>query len=238
MPNMNENQIKTINFTGQLYRADNKTAYIGNSADKNYRDAPMKYFTLNKEETSSYTKYNKPYIKTWNIIEDKSLNLIDIMNRNTRNSVKRKIGSNAFNIAFPVNTAGNVYRFSEENTKSKNNDALRSICELGEYDGYIMNRQVAKNTLGVGGFHSEVGLCPHAFNKLKLVAIEKAAEPPRMKPRSSLSRRLNIKPINNRSTLKRKRNNTNNTNNKNNNYNNRITKRQRLNLPSPLFNNL
>ena len=193
MQNNIEDKIKTIRYTGELYRADRTIARIGNSAANNYREAPMKYFTLHKHETSAYTQYGMPFVKTWTVSEDKPLILIDIMNRTTRNSIKTEIGTDAFNIAFPINAAGNVYRVSEENTKHMNNTALRTICqlgqgELGKYDGYIMQTQQERNS--VGFFHSEVGLCPSAFSKLKLSSVERVAVPPPIKPRNAGTKRI------------------------------------------------
>jgi hypothetical protein len=112
-----------------------------------------------------------------------------------------------------------------------NDRVLGSICDLGKYDGYIMNSQEARN--GVGSFHSEVGLCKHAFNKLKLVTSVRAAPPP-------------LKKV----TTKRPRYNNTNINTNNNNINKYIqptAKRPRYNntrrnnnnnIKTPLFNNL
>jgi len=181
------NNIKVREFSGELYRADSKTSVNGINAANNYRNAPMKYFTLIKSETNTYTRYGKPHVKTWVVSPERPLILIDIMNRQTRNSIRDAIGEEALNIEFPVNNNGAVYRVSEENTKSMNDKALGSICDLGKYDGYIMNSQEARN--GVGSFHSEVGLCKHAFDKLKLVESVRAA-PPRVE-RPILKRKIN-----------------------------------------------
>lgn len=213
------NNIKTIEFSGELYRADNRTSINGISASNNYRNAPMKYFTLHKSETNTYTRYGKPFVKTWVVSQERPLVLIDIMNRHTRNSIRNSIGAQALNIAFPINEEGSVYRVSEENTKSMNDRVLGSICELGNYDGYIMNSQ--QNRKGVGSFHSEVGLCKHAFDKLKLVEAVRAAPPSLQRP-----------------TLKRRRYNNNTRNARSNNNTRRNIKNSRLVVPKFSFNNL
>ncbi len=215
-------RLKVFHYTGHLYRADCETFSRGSLASQNYRTAPMKYFTLEKGETSAYSRRGYPFIKTWRPSEP--LILIDIFDVPTRNALKDLIGANgstnAINIAFPLNNKGSVYRVSEENTKNKNDDVLRSICEQGVFDGYYMGKQVARNK--VGTFHSEVGLCPSAFRKLVLESVEKdPSAPPCMKNRS------------NEKTRKRKRNNSNI--NKNNSP--RPFKRSRLNgtLSAPKF---
>jgi hypothetical protein len=198
--NIDGHKLKTIVFSGNLYRADRNFASVGISAAQNYKDAPMKYFTLYKDETSAYTKYGMRNIKTWKV--SAPLVLIDIFDISTRNSLKELIGANALNVAFPLNKNGKVYRVSEENTKNKNDDVLRNICSLGAVDGYLMHKQ-EERIGGIVSFHSEVGLCPKAFSKLVLIDLEKANVAPVIAPRRnkrktvSNMRRLNFSMNNN-----------------------------------------
>jgi hypothetical protein len=198
--NIDGHKLKTIVFSGNLYRADRNFASAGISAAQNYKDAPMKYFTLYKDETIAYTKYGMRNIKSWKVTAP--LVLIDIFDISTRNSLKELIGADALNIAFPLNKNGKVYRVSEENTKNKNDDVLRNICSLGGVDGYLMHKQEERSG-GIGSFHSEVGLCAKAFSKLVLVDLEKANVAPVIAPRRnkrktvSNMRRLNFSMNNN-----------------------------------------
>ncbi len=219
-------RLKIVHFNGQLYRADCETFRVGSSASLNYRGAPMKYFTLEKQETYSYSRRGYPFIKTWQTTEP--LILIDIFNIPTRNALKELIESSgnhsAINTAFPLHPEGFVYRVSEENTKNKDDDVLRSLCELGVFDGYYMGRQASRGNGLVSSFHSEVGLCPDAFRKLTLAEVEKDREaPPCMKNmgiKRGKTRRVNRNNNGNKNNRSNKRNRHNNNNrNKNNSKN-------------------
>lgn len=165
--NVNGQKLKTVHYNKSLFRADKRTFKEGKSASLNYRNAPMKYFTLNKNELGAYTKYGMPYIKTWKPSE--SLILIDILHRPTREALSKLIGANSLNIAFPIKE-NKVSRISEENTRQHDDIVLSNICKLANIDGYLMEK-LEKN--GKYVFHSEVGLCPRGFEKLVLEHVEK-----------------------------------------------------------------
>jgi len=215
--------LKVVHYTGRLYRADCETFSEGLSASQDYRGAPMKYFTLEKQETYAYSRRGYPFIKTWRT--ERQLILIDIFDVPTRNALKELIGSGAINTAFPLHEKGFVYRVSEENTKNKDDDVLRSICEQGVFDGYYMRRQLSRGNGLVSSFHSEVGLCPGAFGKLVLEQVEKDREaPPCIKKKVGApvkTRRSRFFRNNNNNNKSNKNNNTNKNNksNKNNNKN-------------------
>jgi hypothetical protein len=229
-------RLKVVHYNGRLYRADCERFSVGLLASQNYRQAPMKYFTLEKDETYSYSRRGFPFIKTWQTI--RPLILIDIFDVPTRNALKELIGASAIDIAFPIHSEGFVYRVSEENTKNKDDDVLRGICEQGVFDGYYMERQQSRENGHVSGFHSEVGLCPHAFNKLQLSEIEKDPNAPPCVKRNQ-NEKTKKKPRNytyNNSNKYNKHNNINRNNRKNNtNRNNKnqnifpLSKRRRIN---------
>ncbi len=201
-------RLKVVRFTGNLYRADCNTYRLNSLGTNDYGGAPMKYFTLNKEETHAYSRRGFPYIKTWQPTQ--TLVLIDIFHVPTRDALKELIGADAINIAFPKHRNGFIYRVSEENTKNKNDVVLRSICELGSFDGYYMGRQDRRPNKRVGAFHSEVGLCPSAYRKIRLANVERDPEaPPCVRNRLGGPRK----------TVKNNSNNNNNNNNNNNRNN-------------------
>jgi hypothetical protein len=71
-----------------------------------------------------------------------------------------KVFVNAITDAFPI-IDGIVRRISS--SSKEDNEIIYKICKLG-YDGYYMDVE-GKNI----GFHSEIGICNEAFNKLKLM---------------------------------------------------------------------
>jgi hypothetical protein len=164
------NEIKTVSYKGKLYRANKdiikngKLVYKAKTkknilASVNYKNAPLKYFTLKRNNVKSYRKEGTTYTKNWNVTDE--LNLVDILDLKTREAIEAKLNQNkafknAIEKAFPINE-GKVGRMSS--SVEQDNIVLRGICEL-EYDGYYME---SKNA-----FHSEIGLCKKAFNKLKL----------------------------------------------------------------------
>lgn len=196
--------IKTRLYEGNLYRADAKSFKTQAKASNNYKNAPMKYFTLNKREVNTYTRYGKPFVKTWQTTD--KLNLVDILDLETRKALEDTPNiKKSINIAFPIKN-GKVMRVSEEDTQDHDDVVLKIICGLG-YDGYYME------TLKEPGFkfHSEVGLCPRAYDKLELAEVERKA-PPETKKKGTISlsnrKQNNVRPrLNNRFT----RSNTRNT---------------------------
>jgi hypothetical protein len=163
--------IKIKNFRGKLYRANKTNANKNIFALMNYRGAPRKYFTLRKNELSAYTKEGTSYKKTWKVLSD--LKLVDILDPETRKNLERYFTTtnekNALKRAFPVN----------KNKPSRNsfsvkvdNIVLDKLCDLG-YDGYYMET--------ISAFHSEVGLCSKAFDKLQL-----SEKPEEVKPEEPL----------------------------------------------------
>ena len=128
-------------------------------ASENYKNAPLKYFTLNRKNIKTYRKEGTTYAKNWNVTDE--LNLVDILDLKTREAIKAKFNKDktfieAIEKAFPI-LNDKVGR--DSSNVEEDNTVLRKICELG-YDGYYME---SKNA-----FHSEIGLCRKAFNKLKL----------------------------------------------------------------------
>lgn len=154
--------IKTRKYNGKLYRA-NQTSFIPRGkASNNYRNAPMKYFTLNKSELKTYIPRGRPYVKNWKTTEE--IELVDILDLSTRKALENIPAlKSALKIAFPIRN-NSVTRVSTEESKNKDDIVLGILCELG-YDGYYMN--------SVGGFHSEVGLCPRALYKLELEEVKR-----------------------------------------------------------------
>ena len=149
--------IKTRTYNGKLYRANSTSFITSGKASNNYRNAPMKYFTLNSSELKTYIPRGRPYVKNWKTTD--SLELVDILDLNTRKALEAIPGlKNALNIAFPIEK-NVVLRVSTELTKNQDDIVLGKLCELG-YDVYYMET--------IGGFHSEVGLCPKALRKLEL----------------------------------------------------------------------
>jgi hypothetical protein len=226
---MNINGLKIIRTTNPIYRADKEYSKIGGIASNIYEDAPIKYFTLNESELSAYTKYGMPYKKTWEPTEE--LVLIDILDKPTREKLAELIGTESLNIAFPIN-GNKVSRVSEEDTRIHDDNVLKAICSLNPLidglglDGYYMDKIIkrVKNNNGVNVnktiFHSEVGLCSKAFNKIKLIDSKKS----------------NNAPAINRKRTKRNNNNRNITNkNRNRNKNNNMVNNP-LSLSKRLFN--
>jgi len=239
--------VKTRTYEGNLYRADAKTTQALTKASNNYKNAPMKYFTLNKREVNTYTRYGKPFVKTWQTTD--KLNLVDILDLKTRKALEDVPNiKKSINIAFPIKN-NKVMRISEEDTQDHDDVVLKIICGLG-YDGYYME------TLTEPGykFHSEVGLCPRAFDKLELVEVERKAPPEtKKKGTKSFSNRKHNNVTNrfNRFTRSNSRvntrknktsralfsmsNNNNNTSNSNSNRNSNRNSNNNSFLRRPLF---
>jgi hypothetical protein len=197
--------IKTIKYNGKLYRA-NQTSYIPKGkASNNYKNAPMKYFTTNKSELKAYIPRNRPYVKNWKTTEE--LELVNILDLNTRKALEGIPDlKSALDIAFPINNNTRVLRVSTEITKNQDDIVLGKLCKSG-YDGYYMEP--------VGGFHSEVGLCPKALYKLELEKVKRNTNAGIAGPTKK----------------KRRFNNNNNTRRFNNNNNTRRSRFTLNNIP-------
>jgi hypothetical protein len=169
--------MKSEPFQGELYRADENKFSIKGSAKNNYRGYKIKYFTLKKNEVNNYIKHGKPYVKTWETT--RKLNLLDILDLETRLELAEIIGPRSLNISFPVNE-NTVSRESSKNIQYHDDRVLTDICNKTDYDGYYM-RSLNKNGRYV--FHSEVGLCKKAIDTLVLKGInnESGRYPPRLK---------------------------------------------------------
>lgn len=227
--NIGGKRLKVVIFNtgGRLYRANQGTFGVNSLASNDYRGAPMKYFTLNESELSAYTKYDKPYKKTWKPVEN--LTLIDILHRPTRDALAELIGTDDLNVSFPIRN-GKVYRVSEEDEAYHDDNVLSAICNLG-FDGYYM--KAIERTNNLKGFHSEVGICGSSLHKLRLERVERIAEVPRAPTRKR--RRLNNNNNNNNSpTKKRFRINRlgNNNTNRNNNSGYRLNFTRKIAPPS------
>lgn len=207
--NVQGKALKIVKTQAPLFRADKTIFTVGYKASNNYRNAPMKYFTLNEDELKAYTKYGMPFKKTWQPTSE--LVLIDILDKKTRMVLADLIGKESLNIAFPVNK-NKVSRISEEDTKVHNDNVLRSICSIDDrIDGYYMKS--LSNNEGRYVFHSEVGLCPKAFHKLTLASIQRnATQAPSVGKRNTRRRRYNNNEL--YSILSNNRNNTRNNNNR------------------------
>lgn len=186
-----------FNRDQQLFRANATPFVVNRSASENYVGAPMKYFTLSEREIASYISRGKPFKKTWRATED--LKLIDILHKPTREALARLIGSEDLDHSFPI-IKNKVYRVSEENEAYRDDNVLREICELGNFDGYYM-RTLERNNASKG-FHSEVGICGSSLKKLRLENIARnvtqAPPPPTRKRR---------RPDNNNNNMRRNNNN-------------------------------
>lgn len=167
--NIGGKRLKIIRFNQPLFRANRNTFTVGLKASANYRGAPIKYFTLNEGELKAYTKYGMPYKKTWQ--PQSELVLVDILDLSTRQRLGELIGEESLQYSFPI-VGRKVSRVSEEDAKVHDDNVLKAICLLDpRLDGYYMNRLTNNN--GEQIFHSEVGLCPGAYDRLKLTSVKR-----------------------------------------------------------------
>lgn len=217
-------QIKVIHYNGELWRADYTYMQKGVNARTNYSGASYKYFTLNRNELSSYTRRGMTHIKCWR--PRRALVLVNIMDKSTRNSIADLIGNTNINIAFPLNSTGAPYRVSEEETAIHDDAFLEQLCRLG-LDGYYMERQMPRN--GVEAFHSEVGLCASTFGDLELISIEKAQNAPAIKNKT-VRNRTRVSPL--------KKGRLFNINNENTNTNNIMSPPKRMRFNNTNKNNI
>jgi hypothetical protein len=202
--------LKVKRFSESLYRADR-------SKNSNYINAPLKYFTLYKDEVSAYTQHGMPYIKRWKPREE--LVLVDILDKKTREALEElleeplshlKNGKNSLSISFPI-IKNRVSRVSEENAKYHDDNVVKAICSLDGIDGYYMDRLETNN--GKYVFHSEVALCNTALPKIELKEKSSAQAPPSLPGYKS-----------------RRRNNNNTNNNRNNNNKNTNSTRKKTRM--------
>ena len=204
---MNTSQIKTISYTGSLWRADKNSSSI-------YSNTNIKYFALSEPEIQTYVeRAHRQYKKHWATKMGQELNLVNILDLKTRMALddNPKMSKEALKNSFPVNK-GKVSRVSDF---KPDDTVLRGLCSLG-YDGYYMKNLT--NNKGNYVFHSEIGLCRNAFSKIELkeTKINKSQAPniPVKKRPLSRTRRNNN---NNNGTRRRRQFTLNNNNNNNNN---------------------
>ena len=208
--------VKIKEYNGALYRAEEfgGDKPLGKTAEQHYPPSiPYHFFTTAEPEVEPYRKVGIKHTKTWNTTQP--LILLDIMDLNTRNWLLHTINSNNLNVAFRV-VKNKVYRFSNNETNHIDRNILGKICELttpnGQpIDGYYMARQdvvppnanyKASFNRRLSKFHSEIGLCRHAFHKLDLTHIKttRAAQIGPFKNKRAASRRNNN---NNRNNTRR-----------------------------------
>ena len=196
--------IKIKIFRDNLYRANKTPANKNIFASVNYRGAPRKYFTLRKNELSAYTKEGTSYKKTWKVLSD--LKLVKILDPETRKNLEKYFTTanekKALKNAFPIkNSIPSRNSFSVR----VDNIVLDKLCELG-YDGYYMET--------ISAFHSEVGLCGRALDKLQLAEkAEEVREAPKLSGKllpTSMNINNNNNTNRNRTMRKRLFNNNNN----------------------------
>jgi hypothetical protein len=213
-------KIKTILYDSPLFRANKDIIARGTKASNNYKNYKIKYFTKNKSELKAYVEYGKPIKKEWE--PTSKLLLINIQDLATRKELEKYISKASLDIAFPI-IGSKVSRVSTEASRNHDDIVLHGICSLGEYDGYCM--ESIKNEHGNSKFHSEIGLCKKAFDKLKLKNYERNKNQGVKGPKK----------------LRYTRNNNNNNSNNNSNNNNRsrrFTRRLNMNNESPFMSKL
>lgn len=199
--NVGGRRLKIVRFNDKLFRANRNTFTVGLKASTNYRGAPIKYFTLNEDELKVYTKYGMPYKKTWEPESD--LVLVDILDLSTRRTLGELIGEDSLQYSFPI-IGRKVSRVSQEDAKEHDDNVLKAICRLdSRLDGYYMRKLTNNN--GEQLFHSEVGLCPGAYNKLKLTSVTRNINQaaPAIKKQGPTRRRNNNNNNNRRNTRKK-----------------------------------
>lgn len=158
---MNRDAIKTMPYSGSLWRADK-------NGSRTYSNTNIKYFALTEPEIQTYVeKAHRKYKKHWVTKDTKILNLVDILDLRTRKALELmpEISKEALNFSFPIKNN----KVSRESDFKPDDTVLRGLCKLG-YDGYFMKN--INNNKGNYIFHSEVGLCKDAFSKIKLEEIK------------------------------------------------------------------
>lgn len=166
-------------------RMESNRIAIAKTANKHYRTLKRKnnpqvqqqhhFFTMSDAEVSPYRQKGITYTKEWKADD---LLLIDIMDLPTRQylaTLFSEADAKALDTAFPI-INNIVYRKSDDETVVQDRAVIDAIGRLSPYhgqkiDGYYMKRQEAiipSHT--ITPFHSEVGVCRHAFPKLRLVS--------------------------------------------------------------------
>ncbi len=203
---INDIDIQVIEYYGTLYRAD--PSYI----DKNtiYAGASYKFFALTTKNANIYTKRNSvPKINELKVKSRFTLNLIDILDYNTRINLAHIIGPEILDVVFPIrektvtvqpeyrnnmnllntgfttNIVKYVSRESSSNSRNGNPDykLMDLLCRLSGIDGYYMD---PKGEF----FHTEVALCRSGLNKLEFTeASIKSHKPPEIKRNKGKKRR-------------------------------------------------
>jgi hypothetical protein len=189
--------VSIISYTGELFRADEDigSTPIGETAVAHYpANYTHQFFTLTNGETSSYRDKGVRHTKTWEVNQATPLLLLNILDADTRSWVLSELNSNnsrrALHIAFPVRNNA-VYRRSNSTTVNVDRNILNIMCGLTlpdgrQIDGYYMAQQ--KNlparfiqneysNIPISKFHSEVGLCRRAFDKITLRHIKRTYVP-------------------------------------------------------------
>lgn len=200
-------RFQVVHYDGDLWRADRAPRQVGSLASEDYVGAEIKYFTTDRAELSAYTFRGMPHAKQWR--PSRPLVLINMFHAPTRQAVHDFFAGRgnaarvtALKTAFPVNSKGNVYRVSTEETMDQDDAFLSGLCgSLTFADGYYMPAQEAREG-GVGSFHSEIGLCQRALRVLTLVFTARNGPPPA--------------PNRNRGTQRNRPNRNNNNNNNGN----------------------
>jgi hypothetical protein len=216
-----------VGYSGQLFRAD-PTEGVARNGATHYAGDALHFFTTQKSEVASYTRKGTTYTKTWETT--RPLILLDIMDLGTRLFLETRISKGNLDASFPIKN-GKVYRNSETETAKIDGQIVFDICmlkdELGA-DGYYMARQEGGN--GFLNFHSEIGLCNHAFGKLTLVgAANVKVEAKNAQNASFRKTRSVFGPRNGNGP----RNNIGTRRNGNGNGNRKTLKRSLFNSPSP-----
>jgi hypothetical protein len=117
-------KLKIIRYSDKLYRSDDKKQI--NSGI--YPGATYKFFALNPKNTESYITPKTPIISEWKVKKGYTLNLIDILDYETRINLAKIIASNALDIAFPIRTRYSVEQPGHKsNTKQLLNNAFHII---------------------------------------------------------------------------------------------------------------
>ena len=245
---MSAAELRTIEYSGHLYRADpnkgdlnqnsslgrrNRMDYnrVAKTANKHYRTLTRKnnpqvhqlhhFFTMSDVEVNPYRKKGTTYTKEW---KADRLILLDIMDLGTRQHLATLFSEadrKALNTAFPI-INNIVYRKSDDETVLQDRATFDAIGKLG-LDGYYMERQTASiPSHNITPFHSEIGVCRHAFHKLQLISTKKHEEIPNGPTKYKTHKRRIKGPSR---ALKYNTNNNNNNNNNKNNNNVIITKR-------------
>jgi hypothetical protein len=169
-----------VEYTDPLWRADYNYFAKNGLASNNYNGAKYKFFATQEHEVETYTRKGMSKVKKW--VPQKALHLLPMFHRPTRDAVYAAMspaGKNAMDVAFPIGGDGQVYRVSEEHTTQFDYTFLDELCQMAIADGYIIPAQTPR--VGVGAFHSEIGLCFAAFDSLHLADVKTSAPPPMTK---------------------------------------------------------